>query len=465
MTRASAGDAAGQLVIGPNSPPGRTRRAIVAPYPPGHEGPGGEAPPQLPVPKPAVAVMDIGIQIRNLTGGPRCLTDDERSEFREAVAASVAEAYPKAWVSPAICYDQGGANETAALGVWLQGFPGSYESVLRGLNSLDLLQAGEEFGYFLSSTLIYDTAGTAWNALPHVLDEDGNADSGGTVNLTGFSLEFLPESSTVATVITGYDSRPFPDAHFTLTISDQLGVSQRLEDSTAQTALEVTTTTSFSVDHEWLEEIAGLLASAWLASAFSAGFLLAFAFFAWEGVEVVTASPPGGLTGAGAAALASLPFAVMQPGGVDLYFLYDRLQVTEEGIFAGGINDVLKRSPTVAISGQHDLSVSPGGTASAFFTSAAQHDLRPPLTHMWSGDGELAAQGGSGAQFTFLAGELAAGKVVPRVIKLSVTDADGLTATASFEVLLHVVGPAAPPGSGGPSEICRQKPWLCRPQT
>jgi hypothetical protein len=408
--------------------------------------------------------MDIGIQIRNLTRGPRCLTDDERSQFQAAVAASVNKVYPKAYVSPAICYDQGGANETASLGVWLEGFPGSYESVLRGLNSLDLLQAGEEFGYFLSSTLIYATAGTAWSTLPHRLDEDGNADSGGTVNLTGFSLEFLPESSTVATVITGYDSAPFPDAHFTVTISDQLGVSQRLEDSTAQTALEVTTTTSFSVDHDWLEEIGALMASAWLASAFSAGFLLAFAFFAWEGIEVVTAAAPSGLTGAGAAALASLPFAVPLPGGVDLYFLYDRLEVSEEGIFAGGINDVLKRSPTVAISGQHDLSVSHGGTISAFFTSVAEHDMRPPLTHAWSGDGELGAQGGGRARFTFSAGDVAAGAAVPRVIKLSVTDADGLTATASFEVLLHVVGPPAPPGSGT-SEICRQKPWLCRPQT
>jgi hypothetical protein len=440
------------------------RRTAVAPIPPGH---GGVPPPTGP-PVPIFApIMDIAMQVRQAEA-PYCLDDDQRDQFINGVLSAVAPSYPDAHVEAVCRQFPRGENDATSIGVWLYGVPAQHDEILKALHNLDFIESDEMFAFMFPSAGIRIQAQETFDAsAPNIYSSGGELDANGPIHLTGISVEFAPETSSVATVITGFDTTPWPDVTFTLTLTDSLSV--------ANDAISDVATSDLAVDTSWMSAVE-LFVTALVGSVWPPLALLSYAFFSVEEVVIITSGAPSNLTGVGHAVAAGLPSQIPIPGGEDLCFAYTRCEVAAGGLVAGGAMYTQQRSPKVVIapaptaipqfSGYPPLNVAiaQGGFATVALQAVA-YDMLRPVSYRWSSDGHLdhvgtGAHDTSTATVTFSASASAAGLLTGSVT-VEATDADGMTATTTMPIALHVISTSAP--TDGTSLICWKKPWLCPP--
>jgi hypothetical protein len=438
------------------------RRTAVAPIPPGH---GGVPPPTGP-PVPIVApIMDIAIQVREAEA-PYCLDDDQRNQFINGVKSAVA---PHAYAKGMCRHFQNGDNDATSIGVWVYGVPAQDDEILKALHNLDFIKSDEMFAFMFPSAGIRIQAQEAFDATaPNILTSGGDVDANGPIHLTGISVEFAPETSSVATVITGFDTTPWPDVPFTLTLTDSLSLTDGVITDVA--------TSKLVTDTSWMSAVevfvTALLGSVWPPLA-----ALSYAFFSVEEVVIATTGAPSTPTGVGHAVAAGLPTQLPIPGGLDLCFTYMRCEVGAGGLVAGGVLYTQKRSPKVLIapaptaipqfSGYPPLNVAiaQGGFATVALQAVA-YDMLKPVSYQWSSDGHLdhvatdVVHDTSTATVRFSA-SAAAGVLLTGSVTVEATDADGMTATATMPIALHVISTSPP--TDGTSPICWKKPWLCPP--
>ena len=245
----------------PNTP---RRRTAVAPIPPGH---GGIPPPTGP-PVPIVApIMDIAIQVREAEA-PYCLNDDQRDQFISGVKSAVA---PHAYAQGMCRHFQNGDNDATSIGVWVYGVPAQDDEILKALHNLDFIKSDEMFAFMFPSAGIRILAQETFDAsTPNIYSSGGELDANGPIHLTGISVEFAPETSSVATVITGFDTTPWPDVPFTLTLTDSLSLKDDVITDVA--------TSKLVTDTSWMSAVevfvTALVGSVWPPLA-----ALSYAFF------------------------------------------------------------------------------------------------------------------------------------------------------------------------------------------
>jgi len=406
-----------------------------------------EGPKPLPPLPPAISTPDIGIQIRDTRGsGPSCLSEEGRQQIVDAIRAAIVPKYPDADIR-STCQDAGTSKEAASFGIWTGAALSEIDSQGRdtGVGSLDLLEGTETAGFFVNATFIRVLAQQAWDDMPanRRLNGDGQPDPNGPVHLTSLTVT-LEAPDAVVTRIDGVDTRPWPDVNFTITITDQI----------AAKFLQLTCTSNSKLDADtgwfgFLDFVFGI------ASLVSPWFALGFAIFFFEGVAVAGASAPQE-SGVGCAMLQLLPPRIPIAGGQDVLFFYDRATVTAGGLFVGAVIDQMARTPSASIVGPSQLAAnisdgSVGGTFQAF-----GDDVRGNLTYVWGGDGEVLSPGLQATMIVFAIGGANVGTFMTKNITVSITDEDGLTASAAVTVEIHVTDMS----DTTILPICRVKPWL-----
>jgi len=308
--------------------------------------PGEGTHPQPPRPKPPVDVThpDLVIQIRDpVETHPPCLADDVRAQIEGAIRDAVGAKLPGAYFD-SVCAGSGDPkNQAAAFGVWAQPDV-TVTDDLKQARKVALGEsigrtAGETIAFFISAGLFARLGQGAWKDMPKRLDGDGNADSGGPIHLTNLRVEMRPPA-TIATIITGFDERPLPDASFTLTIAETF----------ADGGAKHTSVQSLDVDSTWNDVLA---ITAGLGGLVSRWFLPALALGIFQSVKIRQAGarekPGVGST----VAERFMPLAIPVPGGNEIPISYSqRVEVQLRGMFAGGflLNPVPQDATTVTVS-------------------------------------------------------------------------------------------------------------------
>ena len=408
-------------------------------------------PPPPDPPPPGISTPDLAIQV--LTCLDPQLNDRIVSSVRQAIAAN-------ADVRTACI------NQKQCIGVWLRPAVNRRDSQARdnGLAALNLLRPGETVVFFINASLVRRMAFEAWDKQPKRVDGDGNQDPNGPVHLTGFSVS-LESPNRVVTRIDGFDERPWPDVSFQLSITDTL---QATDDG-----LDCQSERDLDVDTSWLN---------FLTVVFTLALPPLGLVFLIERIIVGMKDAPHGDAGVGCAALGMIPKKILIPGGQKVVATYDRVDVSNGGIFAGGFVEVLPRSPEVFINGATNISVAEGSlTASANYTLHTD-DLRPPFESAgvvkalarvgtdgttpfttrprieWSGDGVPLRPKAETTSFQFDTSGAQAGTVLMKRVAVLVVDSDGLRASAEILVRIHVIPPQNEDDDF--PLVCRTKPWL-----
>jgi hypothetical protein len=418
-----------EVVIAAPASPGRLLGSFSMPIqlrrpePNGGPEPNGNGP--LPPPPPAVSTPDLAYQFSP------CLPD----ELRDPVVAAVREA-----AGPTADVRVECVAGTERVGIWLHPLtPGADSgSRDRGLERLSLLQSGETFGCLVNASLIRATAQEAWDAAPKRLNGDGDPDPNGPIHLTSFALSFV-SPNRVVTKVGGYDERPWPDVDFTLTTTDTIGVSANQITCASKADLDV--------DTSWLNALTGI-------------FLLVLpplgVVFLVEDIIVSSVDAPDANAGAGCGAAALIPKEILIPQGLKVVFLYRRAEVAAGGLFAGGSYVVIPREPAVTIGGPVQIAIEDDvTTVTRQYTIAHDEDLRPPLQYSWTADGSVASANSRTTAIRFDTGAAGLDQPLTKLVRVRVTDADGLFAQDDLTVRIHVI-----PDDGDLPPVCRVKPWL-----
>jgi hypothetical protein len=402
-------------------------------------------PPQPP--PPAVSTPDLALQF------PICLEDDMEDQLVSAVRSALGAS---ADVRTAC------VQNSQRVGVWLRPVvnQADAEARYRGLERINIIRPGETLAFFINTALIRRRANDSFNATPKRLNGDGHPDPDGPIHLTGFSVSF-ESPDKVVTRVEGFDERPWPDVDFTLKFTDTLSVSGGEPQCKSDRDLDV--------DTSWLNFLTGL-------------FLIVLpplgAVFLVQRIIIATRDEPDVNAGAGCSVPALIPQEVLIPAGRKIVASYNRLEVFSGAIVAGGVFDVVARTPSVTILGSTQISVSEGTFSVTKTYSLRTEDLRPPFEQVlapfiaaklppdiarpvpsirWSGDGVALSPSAETTAFRFDLSGAEAGQIVTRRVAVRVVDVDGLSASAERIVRIHVV-PATEEDDFPP--ICRIKPWL-----
>jgi hypothetical protein len=410
----------------------------------------------LPPLPPAISTPDIGLQIRDTRGlGPQCLADEGRQQIVDALRAAIAPKYPNADIR-STCQDAGTPQEAASFGIWTRAALGEIDSEARdvGVGSLDLLEGVPTLpviaGFFVNVTFIRAVAQQVWDDMPvKTLNGQGQVDPTGPIYLTSLTVTLEPPDAVV-TQIDGVDTRPWPDVNFTITITDRI----------ASKPFELTCVSDppkLHADTDWL---AFLDFAFGVATFVNPWFAIGFGIFLYETVEVTTASVSQ-QSGVGCAVRQLLPAKIAIAGGQDVFFNYDTATVATGGLFLGAALSEMPRTPSASIQGPAQLAAnisdgSVGGTFQVF-----TDDLRGQLTYIWSTDGDVVSPGLRATPIVFTIGGAQVGAVMTKNVAVSVTDEDGLMASAAFTVEIHVTDMS----DETIPAICLVKPWLpnCSP--
>lgn len=413
------------------SHPDGVRLALRRPRDDGPEPqPNGQPEPPPPPPLP-VSTPDLAAQFSP------CLPDNLRTGIVNAVRDALA---PNADVRT-ICL-----NGTQRIGIWLlQSTSGADNQARnRGLERLNTLRSGETFAFFVNSALVRRQATAAWNSAPKRLNGNGQPDSNGPIHLTSFSISFQGPNRVV-TRVGGFDERPWPDVDFTITTTDTLSISVG--------QIQCESVPDLDVDTSWLNALTVLFVA--LGTILSPVLLLPAAVFVTELIIISSVDTPDADAGAGCAAAALLPREILIPEGLKVVCIYNRVEVSTGGIFAGGSYLVIPRAPSVAINGQRQIATEPTAQITRTYAAAQQDDLRPPLRYAWTADGTVATPTRTSTTVRLNVAGAGPGDVRTRRVALRVTDTDNLTASAETTVNIHVIEieEDTPP-------VCRVKPWL-----
>ena len=385
-----------------------------------------------PLDAPGVSVPDVAFQFKP------CLSGIEAT-IMDAIRSGV----PGAADVRVQCF-----KNTERVAIWMRPPEGADDGPARdaAVQSLELLGPGENYAAFINASLIRSQADDAFAKQPKRLTGDGVPGASGAVHLTGLRLNFQAPNR-VNTIVDGFDERPWPDVDFHLIATDTLSAS----------AGELQSHSDHNIDTDtgWLTILTAAMNA--LTVLVSGWFLPLALLFFYEGVTVASADPPDTGAGAGAAAIGALPTEIMIPEKLKVAMHYERVQVSEGGIFTGGFIVLAQRTPALAINGARLLAAKDTLVNVNRSYSVATADLRGPLSFHWTADGIVGRPHDQSTGVTFHLKSPKVGQVLAKNVHVQVTDVDGLTAEESITVQLHIV-------SGDPDNnlppICRIKPWL-----
>jgi hypothetical protein len=400
--------------------------------------------------QPLVHVPLVAAQLDLTSGGPEavCPSEADLERIVQAVRAQFGRLVPEPDVRVR-CVDR-----VLTIGVWKSGNVNDacqQQARDRALGRLDLIEAGENFGFLLGSSLITQQAQAAFAAGPKQLAGNGAPSPFGPVHLTGLSVEFVAPD-TVRTRVTGYDDRPWPDVGFTLTISDVV-----------DDAAVCTTSSSVNTHGAWKAVLGAILLG---GATFFLPQLLPLTFFVVFGDLEAAAGQQGGDGngdgGVGCRALSMVPAEIPLPNGSKLVILYRRSQVTVGGLFFGGLAVRATRRPTASIVGPARVLVAEHGSFASASFQVRTTDTFGRLSAAWAtGAGfTVANPSWTRTKITFSRGNLTpTSPALRRTIRVTVADQDGFVQTLSREVEVLVIE------SDGLPAVCRVKPWLpqCQP--
>lgn len=339
-------------------------------------------------------------------------------------------------------------NGTQLIGIWL-GAPSAMSPATArdaGVKQVALLQADEMFALRFSAEGIHHSVEDAYNARPHEMDENGDADPDGPVFLDTLKVVLGPVVPMMAAVIEGHVEKAI-NLGFTMTRAEQLYVSGGKVACIASSKPDVPAMAGLDLlSHLLFFDPLDLI-------------LLDFDRGMHGKLDALAGKLPTGCT-LGSVIPDAIPMSGSGAGylrGRKLDFQYTRLECSPtQGITAGGQFTIVHRVPSVTITGpgqapSHGTSVG---------VSIETNDLVPPLLVQWSSDGKIG--GGS----TKLVSDLVTASVgvswqpPPNAtewlhtgkVHVVVTDADGLTAEADKGVYIHYMD--------GTPKICVHKPDL-----
>jgi hypothetical protein len=390
---------------------------------------------------PTTVSPDFVVQIRDISGSTPCLTDDLRATIQGAIADSFAVSFPGVFVDSTCAGGPDPANEAAAFGAWLQtpdNPPDELKQARRAALDSDIGRAANEtIAFYINATLFTALAEqAAANA----------ASGGGSIHLdTPFEVDFRAPD-TIVTVIRGVDDEPTPDLSFTLTIKDRFLGGPRpapawyVEDQ------------SLDKDAGWINFLAFALS---IPLAFTPLFAPISALAWYQSYEVAEASGPATQGVGSGVASQLLPPNIPVAGGLKLPIEYSirenhngGIEVDDTGMYVGGfILAAVPREPSVVLSGATHVSVHIGGGDYPDQITAHTSDLRGTLTYRWTVNGRTLGEDGSAITLFF---NPSIGPFGAQDIAVTVTDEDGLTASATMRVTVTVTQPHHPGGSGNP---------------
>lgn len=391
-------------------------------------------------PLPAVSAPDFAVQTSP------CL-----ETFGKDVPGKVIEALQEEFGADAdiriICL-----NDRSNIGIWTTRSMSTSQAEARdrGLKNVSILEPGETFAIWINGSFIKTSGTKAWNSAPKRLNHDGNADDDGSVHLTSFKIEFASPNK-VKTIVSGYDTAPWPDVDFTMTITDTFSIDNGIVRVSSDSDLD--TDVPF-----WADVFTGMLT--FLGFVLSPLFFIPAGLLIAQRVIIVVADPPDSNSGAGGIAASRIPREIYIENGDKVVCIYSRINVDRGGIIAAGSGILTDREPTCRISGPTQI-VGLSSSESATRTFFAFHDdLRGDLQFSWTGDGGVASTNKNRVDFRFDLSDMEAGDAAQKQIKVHITDEDGLTAedTMTVTVFKGSPDPSLPP-------VCRVKPWLpqCNP--
>jgi hypothetical protein len=155
---------------------------------------------------------------------------------------------------------------------------------------------------------------------------------------------------------------------------------------------------------------------------------------------------------------AMFPRQMIVPLPLKLVFNYKHLTVSD-GVAVGGDMQLVPREPAVTILGPDPLYVEAGEVPQAVYR-ARPYDMRTPLTVSWETPGGIIVANPNTSLPTIRWNvSVAPGQQVNRIIRVTVTDADGYTRTAQKTVRIRSA--ADKPDDDPIPTPCNMKPELC----
>ncbi|HEY6559187.1 MAG TPA: hypothetical protein VI072_18010 [Polyangiaceae bacterium] len=403
---------------------GSQQHALCTPWPECRFDDEPDEPP--PPPPPPVSKPDVALQFAP------CLPDSQM----DPMGGVIGDALPTAADIRRSC-----VNGRQHLGIWFTVPSGTRDDAAareRGLAALNLLAAGETFSGYINSRFIASTVNTAWNAAPKRLNGDGTPNPSGDIHLS--SLQVLYTSpDRVASIIRGYDERPWPDVDFAVTTTDTL--------STSGGRIKCDSVVSVDVNLSWLNYFTSILSVA----------VPPLGLFLYLDGAFPSATDAGNseMGSVACPAVSFFPSEIVVPLGLKVAISYGRAQASTSGIVVGGSYTLVARNPSVAIVGSRSLTAQEGQTSRTASYASRATDLREPLSYQWTSSGFVSSRLASGTNVRFSLTGYGPGDVKTDSLSLRVVDADGLVATASATIRTTIAEPLEDP------PICSIKPYLC----
>jgi hypothetical protein len=297
------------------------------------------------------------------------------------------------------------------------------------LGQVNTLAPGESFAFNFRPLGITRLVQIRWNDQPRRLDDDGNADPGGDVHLTGFGVsyenaDYYGRRIVDLTIDGWYDG--IQNTDIAIDIYDFLTVTQygQLQ---CETYAEVRPTET---------TIDTILASLTGGAGGSLGDVLG--------------KGPGCQIGN------RMPRTILIPQStLKAVFTYTRVNsYPSTGVTFGGTWAIVPRQSWVEVQGPFSILAEPGEVFSGTFT-AYPRDLRPPFTVSWTSLDAAPVPGTTHPTIVWNLPNLAVGSQAQRLVSVTVIDADDNTATGYHSVVLKRVTDSDPI-----PPICKAKPWL-----
>ncbi len=285
------------------------------------------------------------------------------------------------------------------------------------ISQVNLLKPGEQVALHFADFGIDRLVDVAWRDLPSSLDTNAKPSANGPIYLesvrTDYYNTFFPFMKQVVTTIQGYFDGPLSSDTWWAKATDTMSLAggRVMCGSDVGVRLETTVQTI-------LAQIFGVIHN---LDSLVSGF--------------ITQSP-------GCLIAETLPTDIPIPGTKHKEsFAYSRLEVLD-GIIVGGHVTLVPRQPVVEIEGPNPVQALVGHPATATFI-AVTTDMRPPLTVTWASP-----------HATFGASTVTTGKwnfpsntgTHGSTITVTITDADGLTASSTkFVTIEFLADPSKPP--------------------
>lgn len=401
------------------------------------ECPGGPCtgvdPSQRPRPPQYVSPPDMALQFSTCLGSP--FPAFVASNVRGALVGAMQELdsnHDDPAPNPEVRHQC--VNGKSTFGGWLRpvGSYGTTDTATArnvGLSQVNVLYTGETFAFNFRPAGISRLVQIRWNDQPRRLDDDGNADPGGPVHLNGFGIYYQDGDyygrRIVDLVITGwYDG--IQNTDIAIDIYDFLT-------TTPYGQLQCETGAEVRPTETTVDTILGSLTG-------GAGGSLGDVLGKGPGCQIAN----------------RLPRSVLVPGyALKAVFTYTRVSAFQiGGVSFAGTWEIKDRQPWVDVQGPTSILAEPGMLFSGSY-SAYPRDMRAPYAFSWTSLNATPVAGTAHPTMRWNLPNLAVGSQAARYLTVTVTDADGFTATRTRPVTLKRVTDANPI-----SPVCQARPWL-----